>query len=67
MSGGLDGLAVVSLAVGLNFTVAVTSDGRVWQMGETGAPGKGTAWEGATTPTVVVRHDQNLLPLTTVS
>lgn len=44
---------MVSLAVGLNFTVVVTSDGRVWQMGETGAPGKGAAWEGALTPTLV--------------
>ena len=36
---------------GLNLTVALTTDGRTWQMGETGAPGHKLApWEGAREP-----------------
>ena len=36
---------------GLNLTVALTTDGRIWQMGETGAPGHKLApWEGAREP-----------------
>ena len=41
---------MVSIAAGLGFTVAVTSNGCVWQMGETGASGKGAAWEGSLVP-----------------
>lgn len=50
MGGELESLAVTSVAVGLGFTVAATADGRVWQMGETGAPPKGAPWEGALLP-----------------
>ena len=36
---------------GLNLTVALTVDGRVWQMGETGAPAeKGAVWERTHVP-----------------
>lgn len=46
--------AVVSIAAGLCFTVVVTADGLVWQMGETGAAGKGVPWEGCLVPTQVL-------------
>lgn len=36
---------------GLNLTVVLTVDGRVWQMGETGAPAeKGAVWERTHVP-----------------
>lgn len=48
MGGALQGLAVRQVECGLNLTVALTADGRIWQMGETGAPGHKLApWEGA--------------------
>ena len=53
---GLGSRAVVSVAAGLCFTVAVTSDGTVWQTGETGAGGKGASWEGCLVPTQVSLH-----------
>lgn len=47
----MQGLAVRQVECGLNLTVALTTDGRIWQMGETGAPGnKHTPWEGAKEP-----------------
>ena len=51
VEGALQGLAVRQVECGLNLTVALTTDGRIWQMGETGAPGtKHTPWEGAREP-----------------
>ncbi|CAL8464600.1 g4135 [Coccomyxa elongata] len=51
VEGSLQGLAVRQVECGLNLTVALTTDGRIWQMGETGAPGnKHTPWEGAKEP-----------------
>lgn len=38
------------VAAGGGFTVAVTADGRAWQMGETGAGGKSLSWEGTLAP-----------------
>ncbi len=45
---------------GLNLTVALTVDGRVWQMGETGvASDKQALWERALVPVQVGRwHSQ---------
>ena len=46
----------VQVGCGYNLTVALTSDGRVFQMGATGAYNpeeKKAAWEGATVPTQV--------------
>ena len=50
------------IAVGLAFTVAVTADGTAWQMGETGASGKGAPWEGALVPAKVTRTPLDPLP-----
>ncbi|BDA49523.1 probable E3 ubiquitin-protein ligase HERC2 at N-terminal half [Coccomyxa sp. Obi] len=51
VEGALQGLAVRQVDCGLNLTVALTTDGRIWQMGETGSPGnKHTPWEGAREP-----------------
>ncbi len=42
------------VAAGLHLTVAVTTGGRVFQMGCTGAtPGKHCPWEGAAAPELV--------------
>ncbi|KAK9794046.1 hypothetical protein WJX73_005382 [Symbiochloris irregularis] len=51
----LKGLSVKQVAAGLNLTVALTSDGSVWQMGKTGAQCKGPSppWEGCNTPNQV--------------
>ena len=38
VGGALEGLCVRQVECGLNLTVALTVDGRVWQMGETGVP-----------------------------
>jgi len=48
-------LAVRHVAAGSHLTVAVTTGGRVFQMGVTGASGpiKNCPWEGATTPELV--------------
>lgn len=71
VSGKLEARAVISIAAGLGFTVAVTSDGKVWQMGETGATGKSPPWEGSLLPTQVsmlkpVSHCPQLSTMTTV-
>ncbi|KXZ53218.1 hypothetical protein GPECTOR_7g1111 [Gonium pectorale] len=56
--GDLDKHGVVQVTCGWSMTVALSADGRVYQMGATGASGdKGCAWEGALTPT---RVDGNL-------
>jgi len=49
VGGGLEGLPVRQAAAGAAFTVALTADGRVFQMGSTGASGK-AKWEGALSP-----------------
>lgn len=41
------------VAAGTAFTVAMTADGRVFQMGETGATCGKAAWEGALSPQLV--------------
>lgn len=52
--GALEGRAVRHVAAGLHLTVAVTTGGRVFQMGVTGAStGKGCPWEGAVLPELV--------------
>ena len=43
---------VRQVAVGASFTVALTTDGKVYQMGETGASGR-AKWEGAKAPELV--------------
>lgn len=51
VSGALEGKSVRHVAAGLHLTVAVTTGGRVFQMGATGASAaKHCPWEGATTP-----------------
>ena len=51
MGGALEGLCVRQVECGLNLTVALTVDGRVWQMGETGVPAeKGAVWERTHVP-----------------
>ncbi|GFR46259.1 hypothetical protein Agub_g7811 [Astrephomene gubernaculifera] len=58
--GDLDRLGVVQVACGWSMTIALSLDGRVYQMGSTGAPKSGEkscAWEGALAPT---RVDGNL-------
>ncbi len=62
--GDLEGREVVQVACGWNLTVAVTADGRVFQMGATGAynPEEKAvpAWEGSSSPAQV---DGNLFGL----
>ena len=54
MAGALDGLGVRQVECGLNLTVALTVDGRVWQMGETGAASERQApWDRALAPVQV--------------
>ena len=54
MAGALDSLGVRQVECGLNLTVALTVDGRVWQMGETGAASdKRALWERAHAPVQV--------------
>ena len=54
MAGALDSLGVRQVECGLNLTVALTVDGRVWQMGETGAAAdKQAPWERARLPVQV--------------
>ena len=43
---------VRQVAVGASFTVAITVDGKVYQMGATGASGR-AKWEGAKAPELV--------------
>ena len=43
---------VRQVAVGASFTVAITVDGKVYQMGTTGATGR-AKWEGAKSPELV--------------
>ena len=51
VAGALAGLGVRQVECGLNLTVALTVDGRAWQMGETGAPADRRApWEHAHVP-----------------
>ncbi len=50
MAGPLAGRAVRDVAAGLDFTVAVTVDGSVWQMGALGASGKAQKWEACCLP-----------------
>lgn len=47
--GALEHAALRQVECGYNLTVAVGLDGRVWQCGETGAPGR-AKWEGADSP-----------------
>ena len=59
----MQGLAVRQVECGLNLTVALTTDGRTWQMGETGAPGHKLApWEGAREPQQVTNNPALGLP-----
>ena len=54
MAGALECLGVRQVECGLNLTVALTVDGRVWQMGETGAASdKRPSWERALAPVQV--------------
>lgn len=51
VGGQLQGLGVRQAECGLNLTVALSMDGRLWQMGATGAPpDKRAPWEGARSP-----------------
>jgi len=55
VAGALESLGVRQVECGLNLTVALTVDGRVWQMGETGAASdKHATWERALAPVQVV-------------
>ncbi|KAL4459113.1 hypothetical protein ABPG75_013978 [Micractinium tetrahymenae] len=55
VGGALESRQVRHVAAGSHLTVAVTSSGRVYQMGATGASGaiKNCPWEGATLPELV--------------
>ena len=54
VGGALENKPVRAVAAGLHLTVAVTTGGRVFQMGCTGASaGKHCPWEGATAPELV--------------
>lgn len=54
VAGALECLGVRQVECGLNLTVALTVDGRVWQMGETGAASDRNAiWERALAPVQV--------------
>lgn len=55
VEGELATASVRQVAAGSGFTVAVTSEGKVYQMGETGTTGR-YKWEGAKVPELV-RHD----------
>ncbi|PNH11006.1 hypothetical protein TSOC_002191, partial [Tetrabaena socialis] len=58
--GDIDKHGVAQVACGWSMTIALSRDGRVYQMGSTGAPKngeKGCPWEGALSPT---RVDGNL-------
>ncbi|GIL96509.1 hypothetical protein Vretimale_2308 [Volvox reticuliferus] len=57
--GDMDKHGVVQVACGWNMTIALSADGRVYQMGSTGAhtTDKNCTWEGAKVPT---RVDGNL-------
>ncbi len=46
------GVPLRQAAAGAAFTVALAADGRVFQMGETGAAGK-AKWEGSLSPALV--------------
>ncbi|CAD7698884.1 unnamed protein product, partial [Ostreobium quekettii] len=50
VEGDMEELDVKHVACGLNLTVAQTSDGRVFQMGETGAGDTFVKWEGSKLP-----------------
>jgi alpha-tubulin suppressor-like RCC1 family protein len=54
VGGDLAATPVRQVAAGASFTVAVTLDGKVYQMGETGASVR-AKWEGAKTPELVTR------------
>lgn len=52
MGADLEGVRVRQVAAGLNLTVALTTDGRVYQMGDMGLQAK-APWEGCSLPTQV--------------
>lgn len=55
VKGNLQNMTVKKAACGVSFTVALTADGRIYQMGTTGATNteEKVAWEGAKAPTLV--------------
>ena len=53
VGGDLAATPVRQVAAGVSFTIAVTLDGKVYQMGETGASVR-AKWEGAKTPELVM-------------
>ena len=60
VAGALAGLGVRQVECGLNLTVALTADGRVWQMGQTCAPADSRApWERAYIPVQAGAHLRN--------
>lgn len=57
VAGALASLGVRQVECGLNLTVALTVDGRAWQMGETGAPAdRRMPWEHAYVPVQAGAH-----------
>ncbi len=51
VGGALEGVPVRQVECGLDLTLALSTDGRVWQMGESGAPpDRRCPWEGAHSP-----------------
>ncbi len=61
-------LVVRHVAAGSHLTVAVTTGGRVFQMGASGASGplKHCPWEGATLPELVRGQLQGAAPMSVV-
>lgn len=50
VAGALSGVGVRSIAVGLTFTVAVTLEGQVFQMGTTTASARNVPWDNCSSP-----------------
>lgn len=60
--GELEHLRVRQVAAGLNLTLALTTDGKVYQMGETGVASK-CRWDGCNVPEQVTAAGGSKLPL----